>query len=93
MLLVSADFLDSDYCYEVEMQRAMERHKADEARVIPVILRACDWQTAPFGKLQALPKNANPVTSWDNADEAFTNVAKGIRRVVEELRINREGSA
>src|SRR2546430_141747 len=58
LLLISADFLASDYCYEIEMTRAMERHKESKARVIPVILRNCDWSSAPFGRLQALPKDA-----------------------------------
>lgn len=53
LLLVSADFLASDYCYEREMIRAMERHESGDAIVIPVILRACDWHGAPFGKLMA----------------------------------------
>jgi hypothetical protein len=82
LLLISADFLASDYCYDVELKRAMERHKVGEARVIPVILRSVDWQGAPFGKLQALPKDAKPVTSWDNRDEAFTDIAQGIRNIV-----------
>jgi hypothetical protein len=86
LLLVSADFLASDYCYDVEMRRALERHEAGTVRVIPVILRACDWSGAPFGKLKALPKDAVAVTSWPNQDEAFTDVAKGIRMAVEELR-------
>jgi len=86
LLLVSADFIDSDYCYEIEMTRALERDEADEARVIPVILRPVDWDGAPFGKLQALPKDANPVSSWDDPDEAWTDVARGIRQVVEQLR-------
>jgi hypothetical protein len=85
MLLVSADFLASGYCRNVELKRAMERHKADEARVVPVILRACDWQAESFGELQALPKDAKPVKSWDDIDEAFTDIAKGIRKAVEEL--------
>jgi len=85
LLLISADFLASDYCYDVEMKRAMERHDAGEARVIPVILRPCDWEDAPFGKLQALPKDAVPVTEWPNRDKVFLNVAQGIRVVVEEL--------
>ena len=85
LLLISADFLASDYCYDVEMKRAMERHEAGETRVIPVILRPVDWKGAPFGKLQALPKDAKPVTSWPNRDEAFTDVAQGIRAAVEEL--------
>jgi hypothetical protein len=79
LLLVSADFLDSDYCYDVEMTRAMERHKAGEAIVIPVILRACDWHHAPFGKLMAVPRDGKPVTLWPDADEAFLDIAKAIR--------------
>lgn len=86
LLLVSASFLASDYCYDVEMGRAMERHAAGEARVIPVILRACEWKGAPFGKLQGLPKDMKPVTSWANIDEAFADVARGIRKAVEEIK-------
>lgn len=63
LLLISADFLASDYCYDIEMNRAIERHEFGEARVIPIILRPVDWKGAPFGKLQALPKNAEPVIS------------------------------
>ncbi len=85
LLLISADFLASDYCYDIELTRAMERHTEGEARVIPVILREVDWKGAPFGKLQALPKNAKPVTNWANRDAAFTDVARGIRKAVEEL--------
>ncbi|MEM9482295.1 MAG: TIR domain-containing protein [Cyanobacteria bacterium P01_F01_bin.116] len=85
LLLISPDFLASDYCFDLEMKRAMERHEAREAYVVPIILRPVDWSGAPFGKLQALPKNAKPVTSWANLDEAFENVAKGIRRLVERL--------
>ena len=86
LFLVSADFLASDYCYGVEVTRAMERHEAGEARVIPVFLRACDWKGAPFGKLQGVPRDARPVTSWPNRDEAFTDVAKAIRRAAETMR-------
>ena len=85
LLLISADFLASDYCYDVELKYAMERHGSGEARVIPVILRAVDWRGAPFNCLQALPRDAKPVASWSNLDEAFSDVAQGIRRVVEEL--------
>ena len=84
-MLVSADFMASDYCYDVEMQRAMARHEAQEARVIPVILRPVDWQEAPFGKLQALPTDGKPITDWSNQDTAFVNVASGIRTVAQEL--------
>jgi TIR domain len=88
LLLVSADFLASDYCYDIEMQRAMERHEAGEARVIPIILRPMDWYSAPFGKLQALPRGGRPVTSWPNQDEAFLDIARGIRSIAEELAQN-----
>lgn len=85
LLLISADFLASDYCYAIELTRAMERHEDKEARVIPVILREVDWKGAPFGKLEALPKKAKPVTNWENRDAAFADVARGIRKAVEEI--------
>ncbi|NJM71321.1 MAG: TIR domain-containing protein [Scytonema sp. RU_4_4] len=85
LLLVSSDFLASDFCWSVELKRAMKRHEVGEARVIPIILREVDWHEAPFAKLQALPRNAEPVTNWANRDQAFTDITKGIRRVVEEL--------
>ena len=88
LLLVSPDFLASDYCYGIEMQRAMERHRTGEARVIPILLRPADWQSAPFGELQALPGNGTPVTSWENRDEAFADVAQGIRRAIEGLTVS-----
>lgn len=83
LLLVSADFMFSEYCYSIEMERALERHDAGEARVIPIILRAVVWQNGPFGKLQALPTGGRPITSWPDRDEAFTDVVQGIRRVIE----------
>ena len=85
LLLVSPDFLASDYCYDIEVRKAMERHATGEARVIPIILRPCDWTSAPFGKVQALPKDTKPVTRWDDVDEAFLDIAKGIRRAAEEI--------
>lgn len=85
LLLISNNFLASDFCYDKELLRAMERHDAKEARVIPIIMKPCDWSGAPFGKLQALPKNATPVTKWDDRDEAFLNVAQGIRRALQQM--------
>ena len=85
LLLISSDFIASDYCYDVEMKRALERHEAEEARVIPVILRPVDWEEAPFGKLLALPTDGEAVTLWDNQDAAFRDIARGIREVVEKL--------
>ncbi|MBE7383391.1 MAG: TIR domain-containing protein [Leptolyngbya sp. SIO1E4] len=86
LLLVSSDFMDSDYCNDVELKRAMERHRKGNACVIPVILRPTDWKGAEFDSLQALPKDALPVTKWADKDEAFLDIAKGIRRVAEGLK-------
>jgi hypothetical protein len=85
LLLVSADFLDSEYCYEKEMKRAMERHETGEAVVIPVILRACDWHGAPFGKLNATPPDGRPVTQYPDRDQALFEVAKTVRGAAERL--------
>src|SRR5450755_4661092 len=85
LLLVSSDFLASDYCYGVEMQRALERHQAGQTQVIPVLLRSVDWKGAPFQHLQGLPTDARPVTTWPDRDAAWADVAAGIRRVIEQL--------
>src|SRR5262249_49361528 len=85
LLLISSAFFASDYCYDVELRHALVRHEAGEARVIPIILRPVDWHSAPFGKLQALPKDGRAVTLWTNQDEAFLDIACGIRSVAEEL--------
>ena len=82
LLLVSPDFLASAYCYDIEMQRALERHKLGEARVIPVILRPCDWHHAPFGKLMATPLDGKPVRSFPDLDDGFLQVTQAIRRAV-----------
>jgi tetratricopeptide (TPR) repeat protein len=89
LLLISPDFLASDYIHRVELTRALERHEAREARVIPIILRPSDWANTPFSKLQALPKDAEPVTRWANRDEAFLNISKGIRAAAEKLSSDR----
>lgn len=83
LLLVSPDFLASEYCYSKEMLRALERHDAGEARVIPVILRPCEWQKAPFGKLVAAPTDGKAVTKWPDRDDAFLDITKAIRRAAE----------
>jgi Effector-associated domain 9 len=68
------------------MMRAMERHEIGEARVVPIILTPVEgWMHSPFAKLQVLPKDGKPVTKWDDRDEAFVNVAQGIRRSIESI--------
>jgi TIR domain len=90
LLLASPYFLASDYCYDIEMQRALERHEAGTARVIPVILHPCDWQPALFGKLRATPPDGKPISTFANQHEAFLAVTKDIRKAAEELQ-NRAG--
>ncbi|GHO98840.1 hypothetical protein KSF_088880 [Reticulibacter mediterranei] len=85
LLLISPDFLASDYCYGIEMQHALERHKVGEASVIPVILRPVDWKGTPFSHLQCTPTDAKPVTTWANRDQAFADVARTIRAAIEHL--------
>jgi tetratricopeptide (TPR) repeat protein len=82
LLLVSPDFMDSDYCYGVELQRAIQRHERGEASVIPIILRPVHWYIDPLNALQALPTDAKPVKNWSDLDDAFYNVVGGIRKVV-----------
>lgn len=93
LLLVSPDFLASEYCYSGQMKRALERHEAREAYVIPVILRPVLWKGALFGKLQALPRDARAITRWRNRDDAFLSVAEGIQKVIEKLTTSRDSHA
>ncbi|MGZ3647032.1 MAG: TIR domain-containing protein, partial [Ktedonobacteraceae bacterium] len=90
LLLISPDFMNSDYCYGIEMKRALERHNCGEAWVIPIILRPVYWKVEPLSTLQALPTDAIPVTagSWHSLDDAFFNVNQGIRKVIKEMTKN-----
>jgi hypothetical protein len=84
LLFVSADFFASDYCYSIEMKRALTRHASGEAILIPLLVRQADWENAPFAHLHALPSNAKPLAAWKNKDEAMADVAASIRRVIVE---------
>jgi hypothetical protein len=81
-----AVFRKDVYCWDVEIKRAMQRHEENSAVVIPVLLRPCDTGNADFMKLQGLPKDFKPVTTWPNQDEAFTDIAKGIRAAATKIR-------
>ena len=89
LLLISADFIASDYCYEIELKQAMKRHHAGDTRVIPIILRPADWKKTPFSKLQAFPTNAKPITSWSDRDEAWLNVETAIKAAAEDIKAQR----
>jgi hypothetical protein len=86
LLLISPDFIASDYCFHEEMSRALERHAQGTARVVPVIVRPANWHRMPFGKLQALPRNAVPISLSPDRDSALMGVTKGVRLVVQELK-------
>ena len=85
VILVSVDFLNSSYCYDIEMEEALDCHEKKKLVLIPIIVRQCLWKLAPFARIQALPKDALPIYSWPSRDEALTNVADGIRTAAEEL--------
>jgi hypothetical protein len=85
LLLVSAYFLASDYCYDVEMARALERHRIGEARVIPIIVHPCDWKNASFGHLRATPSDGKPISKHSNLHDAYLSITEDIRQAVEEI--------
>lgn len=85
LMLVSPDFFVSDYCYGKEMSVALERHDAGEALIVPIVVRPVDWKRSPLGRFQALPKDAIPITTWDNRDLGLLSVAEGIRITCEKL--------
>lgn len=92
LLLVSADFIASDYCYEIEVKRALERHVRGDARLIPLILRDVDLRGAPFANLQYLPADGRPVTLWENRDTAWRNITEGIEKAAKQLQENEDSS-
>ena len=83
LLLISKDFIASQYIWEKELEIAMKRHEKGTAKVVPVIVKNCLWQEMPFAKLQALPKNAKPVMSYEDRDDAFTEIAMSVKKLVE----------
>lgn len=80
LLFISPSFIESKYCYDIEVKEAIRRHELREAIVIPIILRPCAWQEAPFGKLQALPKDGKPITQWEDVDQVCLEVAESIMK-------------
>ena len=85
ILLISSDFIASDFCYCNELKTAMERHETNQARVLPVVVRDVDWSGLPFAKLQMLPKDAKAISTWEDEDSALKDVAIGVRKTVDQL--------
>ena len=82
LLLVSTAFLNSMWCYEREMQRALERQARGEARVLPVILKPSEWQESQLGKLVAVPRDGKPISLHPDRDAAYLEVTTEIRRAI-----------
>lgn len=88
LILVSPSFIRSSYCYDIELEKAIERHKKGKARVVPIILRPCQWDLTPLKGLLAMPTDGRPVIEWPNNDTAFNDVAVGIRKLALAIREN-----
>lgn len=82
ILLVSQDFIASEYCYNKELATAMEMHEQEKARVIPIILRDCSWKDTPLVKLQVLPSDGQPISTWNDEDSAYMNILSGVKKAI-----------
>jgi len=85
LLLISPYFIASDYCFEIEMKRALERHDSKQSIVIPIILHPCDWHDMPFGKLVASPKDGKPISKFPNLHDGFLDVTKAVKEAAKRL--------
>ena len=85
LLLISIDFINSKYCYDVELEQAISRFQDEGMRIVPVILRPCMWKHTSFAKFQALPSEAKAVTTWNNQDEALSDVAQGLYNLMAKI--------
>ena len=83
--LVSADFLSSNYCYDTEMKRAMERHEAGTMRIVPIIVEPCDWKASPLRRFKALPRDGVPISDWTNVNNAYLDIVTELRSLIEDL--------
>jgi hypothetical protein len=92
LLLVSSNFLASDYCYDTETIRALEKHDEKGAVVIPIILTPCLWRESRLKEIQSLPRDNKPISTWSNEDEAWLEVANGVLDIVKKLRGKAPGS-
>ena len=83
LFLISASFMNSDYCMGIEVKTALDMHEKGEAQLIPIVIRAVDWTDSEISKLQGLPKDARPISSWENADEAWLDVISGLKNHIQ----------
>lgn len=81
LALASPDFLHSNYCYEKEMERAIEKHEFGQMRVIPIIVEPCDWKASPLVRFKALPRDGEPISDWTNENNAYLDIVNELRRI------------
>jgi hypothetical protein len=84
LLLISHSFISSDYCYNVEIQLAIDKHERIESCVIPVILRSCHWKEPPLDKLQPLPNEGKPIVNGKDPNKGFKKVVDALAKVVKQ---------
>lgn len=85
LMLISPDFMASDH-YFSEMEKALQKYKAKSGIPIPIIIRTTDgWYNHDIGKHSVLPTNGKHLAVWDDKDEFWVDVQKGIRRQVENI--------
>ncbi|MDO9268852.1 MAG: TIR domain-containing protein, partial [Methylobacter sp.] len=83
LYLVSADSMATDYIQQVELPMILQRRDAGECKLVPIIVRACDWEDQGFAKYNVLPMKGKPIKSWDDQDEAWLEVVKGIKKIID----------
>ncbi|HNL06763.1 MAG TPA: TIR domain-containing protein [Chitinophagales bacterium] len=82
LLLLSSDFLATEYIWENELQPALERHKAGTVQLVPIILRPCNWQESPIAFLNALPQKGKPISAYQDRDEAWLEVVTALQKII-----------
>lgn len=87
LLLVSADFIKSDYCFDKEVKLAVKRTEQNDAILVPIIARTCNWKDTPFAKFQVLPTGAKPINSWSDKDEAYTDIVIGLKKLIKASKV------
>lgn len=78
VLLVSANFFGSEYCWKNEVPVAVRRGKEKSALVVPIIVEQCAWDKSPFKDFMILPDPKDPIAKWADRNEAWTKVVRAI---------------
>ena len=81
--IVSPDFLDSNYCYELEMKTAIKKAENRDVIIVPIIAEPCDWLSSPLAKFKALPRDGKPISEWANENNAYLDIVRELRRVIQ----------